>query len=63
MERRCPRRFMENVFIYIPGFQPLSEDGLIHENMSQELIVGNLIEAAPDVAFENPLAWLESSIH
>jgi hypothetical protein len=54
---------MENVFIYIPGFQPLSEDGLIHENMSQELIVGNLIEAAPDVAFENPLAWLESSIH
>jgi hypothetical protein len=33
------RRFMEDVFFHIPGFQPLSENDPVHGDMSQKPIV------------------------
>jgi hypothetical protein len=48
---RSFRRFVKDVFLHIPGFQPLLEDGPIRGNVSQEPIVGDLIETAFDIAF------------
>ncbi len=49
------RRFVKNVFIHIPGFQPLLENGSIHGDVSQKPIVGNFVEAGFDIALQNPL--------
>ena len=38
------RRFVKNVFIHIPGFQPLLENGSIHGDVGQKPIVGNFVE-------------------
>jgi site-specific DNA recombinase len=51
------RCFVEDVFFHIPGFQPLLKNGSVHRDVSQKPIVRNLIEAALDVAFENPLRF------
>jgi site-specific DNA recombinase len=43
------RRFVEDVFIHVPGFQPLLENGSVHRDVSQKPIVRNFIETASDV--------------
>ena len=45
------RCFVKDVLIHIPGFQPLSENGAVHRNVSHEPIVGDFIETASDVTF------------
>ena len=49
------RRFVEDVFFHVSGFQPLLENGSVHRDMRQKPVVGNLIETAFDVRFQNPL--------
>ena len=46
---------MEDVFFHVPGFQPLLENGSVHRDVRQKPVVGNLIETALDVSFQNPL--------
>jgi len=49
------RRFVEDVFFHIPGFQPFLENGAVHRDVRQKPIMGNLIETALDVGLQNPL--------
>ena len=44
------RRFVEDVFIHVPGFQPLLENGAVNRDVRQKPVMGNLIEAALDVS-------------
>src|SRR5882762_5278033 len=46
--RSSIRCFVKDVFIHVPGFQPLSENGSVHRDVRQKPIVGNLIETALD---------------
>ena len=45
------RRFVEDVFFHVPGFQPLLENDAVHRDMRQEPVMGNLIKTAFDVRF------------
>ena len=49
------RRFVKDVLFHVPRFQPLSEDDSVYRDVSQEPIVGNLVETGLDVALQNPL--------
>jgi len=51
------RCFVKDLFIHIPGFQPLLKNGSVHRDVRQKPIVGNLIETAFDIAFQNPLRF------
>src|SRR6266481_6538296 len=42
---------------HITRFRPLLENDSVHRNMGQEPVVADLVEAASNVAFENPL-WV-----
>ena len=47
-------RRVENAPMHKPGFQPLSEDALVHWDMSQQPIMADPVEATFDVAFQYP---------
>ena len=47
--------FVEHVFFHVPRFQPHLENGSVHRDLRQKPIVRNFVEAALDVALQNPL--------
>ena len=44
------RCFVKDVFLHIPGFQPLLENGSIHGDVSQKPIMRNSVETGLDIA-------------
>ena len=49
--------------LHEPGFEPLSEDSPIHDHVIEQPLMADLVEAAFDVAFEDPLRRVVSGQH